>query len=646
MVGQSKRRKASKRDLGVVLLSDFPGENDIEGGVLITDLTRNAIQRTSAYHKAPDTLEQSSTATSTSTLAGSRARTPHSFLGKNGTQMLNIYVGVEKILFRVYKDLLCNKIEFFDRMFNGKFKEANENTAVLLEDDPEAFNILMCWVIYDKVRSLMGQDFPEEVQYIFEKSASKSPPRQYAARMLRFQSLKSPAEGRRCSIDSKGEPIPLSDVDVAALTKLLAKNEEILESYLEIAGRANNASGNEMDPRVSPFYSTCYNRPGRLLQFSSERMAILSTSYLYMARSKIASETNTQSPSNGAFSDIAGTQMVDLFVGPDKKLMRVHKGILCRKIPYFNKMFNGSRVESANNSATFPENTFERGTFKDFARKGSGGSGYVRGSFASTCGSGENALFDLSCAIIQRPVTTEKVKEAESPVKIKKTPIITFPDKTEMVDLIVGPEKTVFRVNKSLLCNKIPYFDKMFNGGFKEATDGLASFPEDFPEAFDILIQWIYSGRLQWFDIGTAGTSASWDFLNFYCLVEKICFTQLADFALDTCRKICLGRDHVFESPAYVQEVYNFTSNQSGLRRFFVQQLVWRYYTKEDSKDNPNDLFIHLMRSNDEIFTDFMFELRKYVVVAAIPKDPRVLDRNNLCGYHSHIRKEDCYLLK
>ncbi|TGO60642.1 hypothetical protein BOTNAR_0142g00130 [Botryotinia narcissicola] len=73
----------------------------------------------------------------------------------------------------------------------------------------------------------------------------------------------------------------------------------------------------------------------------------------------MASETKPKNLSNCTFSDIAGTQMVDLFVGSDKKLIRVHKGILCRKIPYFDKMFNGPWVESASNSATFPDDTFE-----------------------------------------------------------------------------------------------------------------------------------------------------------------------------------------------------------------------------------------------------------------------------------------------
>ncbi|CCD46189.1 hypothetical protein BofuT4_P117390.1 [Botrytis cinerea T4] len=286
-----------------------------------------------------------------------------------------------------------------------------------------------------------------------------------------------------------------------------------------------------------------------------------------------------------------------------------------------------------------------RGSSKDIAPRGRGSGFHLRGTFGSIRGSGRNAVVGFYDAIIQGAVATDQENGTERPVKFNKTLAITFLNKTEMVDLIVGPEKALFRVHKSFLCSKIPYFEKMFNGGFKEAKDGSASFPEDFPEAFDILIEWVYSGNLRWFDIGTATTGASWNFLKFYSLVEKICLTRLADFALDIYRKSCQKKNHVFESPAYVQEVYSFTSSQSGLRRLFIQQLVWRFQTQEDSKENANDLFILAMRSNDEIFTDFMFELRKHVKVA-VPKDPRVLDPNNLCEYHSHIREEDCYFSK
>ncbi|KAF7944818.1 uncharacterized protein EAE97_005451 [Botrytis byssoidea] len=276
MSDQSKKRKASQNDLWEMVPSDLTDEDDIKEIPITKNIKRIAVlQRYSAYQKTLNARVQFSTAASTS--AESEAKPSLSFLEKHSTQMIDIYVGEEKILFRVYKDTLCNKIEFFDRMFNGKFKEANENAAVLPEDDPEAFDMLIfrkklhLWVLADKLCLANLQDYvmniwrgedkigeiyytAEEFQYIFGKTASKSPPRQYAARMLRFQSLKRPTVGREYLTDSYGEPIPLSGVDVTALTELLAKDKEMLESYLELAGRTNDLSGNEMDPRVMDLY--------------------------------------------------------------------------------------------------------------------------------------------------------------------------------------------------------------------------------------------------------------------------------------------------------------------------------------------------------------------------------------------------------
>ncbi|KAF7931562.1 uncharacterized protein EAE98_004298 [Botrytis deweyae] len=289
MTSQSKKTEASEAHLWELQMvrSDLSDENDIEE-IPISELLKRsaAIQRTSAYHEAPDVLGQSSTAASV--LAGSKGKTSLRFLEEHGTQMVDIYVGEEKILFRVYKDILCHEVKFFDRMFNGNFKEAKENTAILPEDDPEVFDMLMSWITYDNVWSLMGQDFrkkldlwvladkfcvtslqthvmeiwrhedeaygtyytAEEFQYISEKTANKSEPRQYAVRMLRFQSLQPPTEGLEYSNDSRGEPIPFSDVDTTSLTKFLAKNEEMLEIYLDLSRREdNNWSGNDMDPR-------------------------------------------------------------------------------------------------------------------------------------------------------------------------------------------------------------------------------------------------------------------------------------------------------------------------------------------------------------------------------------------------------------
>lgn len=66
---------------------------------------------------------------------------------------------------------------------------------------------------------------------------------------------------------------------------------------------------------------------------------------------------------------------------------------------------------------------------------------------------------------------------------------------TEIVTIYVGPKRKSFSIHKKLLCSRSEYFDKAFNGGFKE-SDGTMYLPEDDPEAFDALVVYIYQNRL------------------------------------------------------------------------------------------------------------------------------------------------------
>lgn len=69
-----------------------------------------------------------------------------------------------------------------------------------------------------------------------------------------------------------------------------------------------------------------------------------------------------------------------------------------------------------------------------------------------------------------------------------------------MVILEVGggnKPKQLFTVHKKLLCEKVPYFHKMFTGTWKEAEENKAVFPEDNVMAFDSLLCWVYTGVLK-----------------------------------------------------------------------------------------------------------------------------------------------------
>jgi len=59
--------------------------------------------------------------------------------------MVEIFVRKSKQRFRVLKGLLSDKVPYFKNMFESGFQKSIEQTATLLEDNPEAFALFIPW---------------------------------------------------------------------------------------------------------------------------------------------------------------------------------------------------------------------------------------------------------------------------------------------------------------------------------------------------------------------------------------------------------------------------------------------------------------------------------------------------------------------
>ena len=70
-----------------------------------------------------------------------------------GTEIVTIFVGPKRKEFLIHKRLLCKKVEYFDKMFKGGFKEAEETTSYMPEDSPNTFSLFVRW--------LYRNDFPK-----------------------------------------------------------------------------------------------------------------------------------------------------------------------------------------------------------------------------------------------------------------------------------------------------------------------------------------------------------------------------------------------------------------------------------------------------------------------------------------------------
>ncbi|TVY35864.1 hypothetical protein LOCC1_G008543 [Lachnellula occidentalis] len=137
-----------------------------------------------------------------------------------------------------------------------------------------------------------------------------------------------------------------------------------------------------------------------------------------------------------------------------------------------------------------------------------------------------------------------------------------------MVDLYVGPRKEHFHVHKDLLCNKIPYFAKMFKGGFQEAITNSASFPEDVPGSFDILITWVYHGKLRPLTMLKDNRNAmAWKVIALYSLAEKLCVSELMDDIMDAFRDFQQQND-TLPSCNFILTTYQKLDSNSPLRRY------------------------------------------------------------------------------
>ncbi|KFY10005.1 hypothetical protein V491_07847 [Pseudogymnoascus sp. VKM F-3775] len=66
----------------------------------------------------------------------------------------------------------------------------------------------------------------------------------------------------------------------------------------------------------------------------------------------------------------------------------------------------------------------------------------------------------------------------------------------DIVTVYVGPREKRYSIHKALLTSQSEYFEKALNGKFREADEQTIRLPEDSPDAFDLLIGWLYQNQI------------------------------------------------------------------------------------------------------------------------------------------------------
>lgn len=211
---------------------------------------------------------------------------------------------------------------------------------------------------------------------------------------------------------------------------------------------------------------------------------------------------------------------------------------------------------------------------------------------------------------------------------------------TQMIDLFVGPDKKLIRVHKGILCRRIPYFDKMFNGPWVESANNSAIFPDDTFESFDMLIGWVYSGRLSQLNHEDGYERFTHSWRRLYLICEKLCLSELMDELLDNLRDAQRVHNKLYNLYC-VKEMYKESQKGSGYRLYGLHTLIFVFRSpKSIFKTHwPTHLIQSILKDDDDLCKDFLAALRDEVSNGKAKTDPRV---GNNCVYHRHKIDEEC----
>lgn len=219
---------------------------------------------------------------------------------------------------------------------------------------------------------------------------------------------------------------------------------------------------------------------------------------------------------------------------------------------------------------------------------------------------------------------------------------------TEMVHIYVGPSKKLYRLHKANLCTRIPYFDKMFNGNFKEASNNIANLTEDDPASFDLLAEWASHPttsksprsirELTTIKLKEGKEVASWDPVGFYSLAEKYCLPELQDIIMDALIQHHKAQNEL-PSVGFVVRAYKNTSTGSPLTRYCAESIFWVMERGAEDDRWPTKDVAHLFQELPTFASEYISLQRKRAVTRVVAVDPRDAPP---CNFHTHDLSKLC----
>jgi hypothetical protein len=177
--------------------------------------------------------------------------------------------------------------------------------------------------------------------------------------------------------------------------------------------------------------------------------------------------------------------------------------------------------------------------------------------------------------------------------------------------------------------------------------------PEDDPEAFGVLIRWLYTSKLKLDYICPKGDKKEHlhcanqltSFVKAYTLADKFCLEKLKNLAMDGVKK--WSAKHVFTSTV-ISTIYQEGSSSSLLRKFVARKVAFCF--RKNKGQDPINPMEEEIRNNPDFAMDLISTLSKDNVelsnngkwtsgTSSYYPDPQ---DHPACHYHEHKTTRKC----
>lgn len=209
-----------------------------------------------------------------------------------------------------------------------------------------------------------------------------------------------------------------------------------------------------------------------------------------------------------------------------------------------------------------------------------------------------------------------------------------------LIDLYIGETQRHWALHRNLLCYHAHYFDEnlVVNGEQKMIKDGRIDLPDEDAAAFEVLVKWLYQGRIE--DVSSMPVEKKWDYAftcqKLYLLCEKIGMQELKNIAIDQFRRGC-HEARLVPGPDEIKPIYEKTTPTSPFRKL-VSKIAARQIMDPDGKQGAATY-----KACFEATPDFAIDVINAIKDGsggALFDDPT---EGNSCRYHEHENGDTCH---